>query len=159
MTATPLKAWRVTTPPLGREPGPVTWTEYALTRSKARYQAAAQLEDAGWVDRIGDALRAIRSVRRAPELDEPVRVIDPTLLPHQREILEHAIGEWRGRPGTQPYRNHYCDPPGSPRVGPLVALGWMALGRTINEGREVYAHVTPAGFRALGLPVPEEERC
>lgn len=148
-----MKAFRVTVDGFGDPPMEVT--KYAKSRGAARMATARDIVEAGWHDRVdAGLLLTIRRVVRAPELDEPGRQIDPAMTAAQREVMEHAIGEWTGRPGTEPYRNHYCDRVGAPHLLALIALGWMLEGRRINDGRDMVAIVTPEGFRALGLPAP-----
>jgi hypothetical protein len=151
--AEPLKAFRVTTTCTGE--GPIVQTVWAKTRSAARMEVARQIVDAGWYDRVRDVLGLI-SVKREAARDEPARTLDPRLTDRQRELMEHAVGNWTGRPGTEPGRNYFCCHVDDADFVVLEALGWMNRGRLINEGRDVYYRVTEAGFRALGLPVPAE---
>lgn len=105
-------------------------------------------------DNIGRILPTLK-VTRSPQLDEPVRQLDPSMTGEEAALLDHALGSWAARPGTGgPDRNSFCDTADGARVRTLVLRGWMVPGCEINGGRDRYFHVTPAGFRALGLPVP-----
>lgn len=71
----------------------------------------------------------------------------PLLTDRQRSIVEHALG----RP-TQPgdWRNYFCTRDGDEEIEALVLLGLMSRGAELNDGRDRYYHVTPAGKAALG---------
>lgn len=75
------------------------------------------------------------------------------------DMMRHALHGGTGRE----YRNRYCC-----EVGSEAYLGWKLLvglhlaeeGRTINEGRDAYFHVSGLGKVYLGLVdvVPERDR-
>ena len=82
--------------------------------------------------------------------------VPPTELLH---IVTHALGFYgkpRGRLNRRwSYRNCFCAPIADPdslaTMQRLVDTGWMVAGRTINEGRDRYYHVTDDGARAAGV--------
>lgn len=74
------------------------------------------------------------------------------MSPEQLHILQHSLGVDKYGQG-RPYRDHYCV--GLDNAGTLadlrylVSQGWMREGRTINEGRDQYFHVTQLGLSAM----------
>jgi hypothetical protein len=73
----------------------------------------------------------------------------------QRDILRHSLcGS-----GSRPYRNCYCVESGcidDRSIQQLINMGLMKRGRTINEGRNYYAHVTDAGAKEIDLELPKD---
>jgi hypothetical protein len=74
------------------------------------------------------------------------------LTANQLEMMRHAT--------SHPGRNYYCVEVGTPDDEDwrqLVVAGLAQSGRIINDGRDVYYHLTDAGKAALA-PQPEARR-
>ena len=69
--------------------------------------------------------------------------------PEEIRIMRHALGADSRSPG---FRNHYCAEANNKALPLMAEKGLMFRGRTINEGRDVYYHVTPEWREVLGLP-------
>ena len=65
-------------------------------------------------------------------------------------IMRHALGADSRDPG---YRNQYCVADGDKVLSAMVEKGLMREGRTINQGRDRYYHVTDEWSKALGIMV------
>lgn len=71
------------------------------------------------------------------------------LTTEQLDILNHAT--------HFPGRNYYCTHYDDPELNSLVELGLMFQGRTINNGRARFFHLTDEGFKAIGKQPTESE--
>lgn len=81
------------------------------------------------------------------------------MSPNQREIMRHALGCGRGKPG---WRNHFVTGPGTDDYDDceaLVAAGLMRKrsGGPLSGGDPVYS-VTDAGVEAVSTPIQEGEQ-
>ena len=79
---------------------------------------------------------------------------EPELVPREREILEFSLNGGRKRV----YRNYFAADLASLdglTCTDLVQRGFMVRGRRLSEEVELfYFHVTEAGAKAVGLPLP-----
>lgn len=76
-----------------------------------------------------------------------------TMTNEQRDIILHSLGLTRSE---KPFRNHYCDRDGDPKLEAMVTAGWMRHGSLLNEKRDRYYHVTESGAEAVGAKLPKE---
>lgn len=74
----------------------------------------------------------------------------PSIDPEAIEVLRHALGLDRA---PLAYRNHYAAPSGDPVVLSLLRQGLMEAGSAVPGGHRLF-HVTPAGARRIGSPLP-----
>lgn len=81
------------------------------------------------------------------------------MTPAQRDLILHALGltPRGGRMRRWSYRNHYCacvhvvsDSEDAILAG-MVDQDWLVAGRTINDGRDRFYHVTRAGAVVAGV--------
>lgn len=78
-----------------------------------------------------------------------------TLTHSQLDILRHSLGIRYVGAVTVAFeytRNHYCCEVGSEdetEIKALIEAGYMRRGKTINDGRDFYAHVTDKGLEAV----------
>jgi hypothetical protein len=79
------------------------------------------------------------------------------MTPAQRDLILHSLGlseRWNGKHPRWSHRNHYCacvDSCTEIKIARMVHLEWMEAGRTINDGKSRYYHVTRAGAEAAGV--------
>ena len=95
---------------------------------------------------------------------------EPVLFEAYLDILWHSLGmsaknrrrslEWWL--DNDNHRNHFCralvDPEYGDLLEELIRRGWMTRGRTINDGRDCYYHVTPEGIRIARENFPRPAR-
>ncbi|MDB5373450.1 MAG: hypothetical protein JWP04_2092 [Belnapia sp.] len=74
----------------------------------------------------------------------------PSIDPEALGVLRQALGLDRA---AMPYRNHFPAPDDDPVLLGLVRQGLMAIGQSVPGGLRLF-HVTPAGARRIGSPLP-----